>query len=289
MEAIGVIGCGAMGAGMVRNLLAADYTVYVSDPYCVRQKELEGLGARFVSSPMEFVKEVKAVFLSLPSPQILTNILQGENGLFAGLQKGSYVFDVGTTDTETTKLLHGEANSYGIHFLDCPVSGGPAGANAGTLTVMVGGDKAAYLSSLPYLEVIGQTIRYIGTSGAGQTVKLCNNMIVAGITALLSETMIAAESQGVDVETLFSILRESSGNNRVIEVFGDNLKDKSFEQVLFSLSHMAKDLELYMKIANQSASPQPVSAIVNQLYRLALQHNKASLDSTAIYSMIAND
>ncbi|RQW20362.1 NAD(P)-dependent oxidoreductase [Shouchella oshimensis] len=289
MTAIGMIGCGAMGAGMVKNLLAANYTVYVSDPMCKAQKELESLGAHFVSSTKAFAADVRAVFLSLPTPKLLVDSLSGKDGLFAHLSSDTFVFDVGTSDTDTAKNLQQEASAYGVHFLDCPVSGGPAGAQAGTLTVMVGGKKEAYEAALPYLKVIGEEIRYIGSSGAGQTVKLCNNMIVAGMISLLSETMVVAEGQGVEASTLFSVLEASSGHSRAMEVFGENLKDESFDNVLFSLAHMAKDLELYMKLSNQSTTPQPVSSIVSQLYRLALQQKKASLDSTAVYSLIANE
>ncbi|MFS0788771.1 NAD(P)-dependent oxidoreductase [Shouchella sp. 1P09AA] len=288
MKTIGLIGCGVMGAGIARNLLSNSYRVFIRDPECRNQKALEALGAQFVPDFGECTENMEAIFLSLPTPSILGNVLSGENGLFASLNPGTLVFDVGTTDTETTKRLQKEAQTYGVHFLDCPVSGGPAGADAGTLTIMVGGEKEAYLAALPYLEVVGSTIRYIGSSGAGQTVKLCNNMIVAGVISLLSETMVIAEEQGVDADTLFSILEASSGHTRAMEVFGANLKAQSFDNILFSLAHMAKDLELFMKLSNQSHTPQPVSSIVTQLYRMALQQKKAKMDSTAVYAMIEN-
>lgn len=288
MKTIGLIGCGLMGAGMATHLLRADYAVFAYDPFSVYKEQLEEAGALFVEHASALAKEADAILLSLPSSQILREVLLGVDGLLSQLKPGSVIFDMSTTDIETTRLLHNEAAEHDILFLDCPVSGGPNGAKSGTLTIMVGGNEEDFINSKEVLEVIGSSIHYIGPSGSGQIVKLCNNMLVGGITALLSETIQVANTEGVDPETLFSIISKSSGNNRVMEVFGDNLLNQSFDQVLFSLGHMAKDIELYMDMSTNHRLPQPTSAAVNQLYRLALQQNKASLDSTAIFSVLSN-
>ncbi|TSB47705.1 NAD(P)-dependent oxidoreductase [Alkalicoccobacillus porphyridii] len=289
MKTIGLIGCGLMGAGMAGSLLREHYTVYAYDPYSIYKEHLEEAGATFVESVSELAREADAVLLSLPNAQVLKDVLLGESGLLKQLQPGSFVFDMGTTDIQTTRLLHQEAAEHNIGYLDCPVSGGPAGAKNGTLTIMVGGNEDDLAKGKDVLEVIGGSINYIGPSGSGQIVKLCNNMLVAGITALLSETMQAAEKEGVEAETLFDIVRKSSGHNRVMEVFGENLLAQSFDQVLFSLGHMAKDIELYMDLSKEHKMPQPTSAAVNQLYRLALQQQKGTLDSTAIYSVLSTE
>ncbi len=283
-----MIGCGVMGKELARNLLQAGYSVYVCDEQSLYREELEREGVTFLPNVATLAEKVERLLLSLPSPKILQDVLLGENGVLAHIKQGSAIFDMGTTDVQTTRLVHKQASAKGVRYLDCPVSGGPAGASTGTLTIMVGGNEADFIVEKPTLQVIGEKLIYVGPAGSGQTVKLCNNMVVAGITSLLSETMISAEEEGVSPHILFDIIQQSSGHNRVIDVFGSNLLEQSFEQVLFYLGHMAKDLELYMDMSRENQTPQPTAAVVNQLYRTALQQKKGKLDSTAVYSVISN-
>src|SRR5699024_1085435 len=231
---------------------------------------------------------VALLFLSLPSTQILEDALLGAGGVLQNLPKHSMVFDLGTTDVETTRMIHEKAKAEGVYYLDCPVSGGPAGADAGTLTILVGGDGDVFPEAREILEDVGEKIVHVGASGTGQAVKLCNNMIVAGITALLSETMVTANEYGVSNKQLADIVQQSSGQNKVLDVFGPNLINEEFDNILFFLGHMSKDLELYMNLSKESKTPQYVSSIVSQLYRSALKQGKGTLDSTAVYSVISD-
>ena len=282
---IGLIGCGAMGQGIARNLLKAGHNVLIHDDMSKSRELLEGEGAEFVE-----IKTISAnvdhLFLSLPSTQILENALLGDDVL-SSLPKGAMIFDLGTTDVETTRMIHEKAEETGVYYLDCPVSGGPAGAESGTLTILVGGSDAIFPEARAILENVGEQIVYVGGSGTGQAVKLCNNMIVAGITALLSETMVTANNYGVSNKQLANIIQQSSGQNKVLDVFGENLINEEFDNILFFLGHMSKDLELYMNLSKESKTPQFVSSIVSQLYRTALKQGKGTLDSTAVYSVIS--
>ena len=282
---IGLIGCGAMGQGIARNLLKAGHNVLIHDAMSKSRELLEGEGAEFVE-----IKTISAnvdhLFLSLPSTQILENALLGDDVL-SSLPKGAMIFDLGTTDVETTRMIHEKAEETGVYYLDCPVSGGPAGAESGTLTILVGGSDAIFPEARAILENVGEQIVYVGGSGTGQAVKLCNNMIVAGITALLSETMVTANNYGVSNRQLADIIQQSSGQNKVLDVFGENLINEEFDNILFFLGHMSKDLELYMNLSKESKTPQFVSSIVSQLYRTALKQGKGTLDSTAVYSVIS--
>jgi len=282
---IGLIGCGAMGQGIARNLLKAGHNVLIHDDMSKSRELLEGEGAKFVE-----IKTISAnvdhLFLSLPSTQILENALLGDDVL-SSLPKGAMIFDLGTTDVETTRMIHEKAEETGVYYLDCPVSGGPAGAESGTLTILVGGSDAIFPEARAILENVGEQIVHVGGSGTGQAVKLCNNMIVAGITALLSETMVTANNYGVSNKQLANIIQQSSGQNKVLDVFGENLINEEFDNILFFLGHMSKDLELYMNLSKESKTPQFVSSIVSQLYRTALKQGKGTLDSTAVYSVIS--
>jgi 3-hydroxyisobutyrate dehydrogenase-like beta-hydroxyacid dehydrogenase len=284
---IGLIGCGAMGHGIARNLLKADYKVFVHDDMSKVRGSLEAEGAEFVDIKT-LSEQVEHLFLSLPSTEILQNAMLGEDGVIENLAEGGMVFDMGTTDVAVTQHIHKEAEAAGIHYLDCPVSGGPAGAAAGTLTIVTGGDKNIFERAKYLLKAVGEKIVYVGPSGTGQVVKLCNNMLVAGITSLLSETMITANHHGLSNQTLADIIQQSSGQNKVLDVFGENLIHEDFNNILFFLEHMAKDLELYMNLSKESKKPQYVSSTVSQLYRSAIQRGKGRQDSTAVYSVISN-
>src|SRR5690625_2112387 len=169
---IGLIGCGAMGHGIARNLLKADYKVFVHDDMSKVRGSLEAEGAEFVDIKT-LSEQVEHLFLSLPSTEILQNAMLGEDGVIENLAEGGMVFDMGTTDVAVTQHIHKEAEAAGIHYLDCPVSGGPAGAAAGTLTIVTGGDKNIFERAKYLLKAVGEKIVYVGPSGTGQVVKLC--------------------------------------------------------------------------------------------------------------------
>lgn len=283
---IGLIGCGAMGKGIASNLLKAGHNVYIHDNMSKWKDSLVEKGAKFVDIKT-ITSKVQYLLLSLPSNQILLDILLGDGAVLNNLSKDSMVFDFSTTDVQTTQMIHSKAKEIGVNYLDCPVSGGPNGSDAGTLTILVGGDKSLFERAELIFKIVGDKVIYVGDSGAGQTVKLCNNMIVAGITALLSETMITANKYGISNQSLANIIQQSSGKNKVLDVFGENLIKEDFENILFFLEHMAKDLELYMNLSKDSKTPQYVTSIVNQLYRSALKDGKGKQDSTAIYSVIS--
>src|SRR5699024_7343045 len=137
---IGLIGCGAMGQGIARNLLKAGHKVFIHDDMSKSRELLESEGAEFVEIKT-VATSVRHLFLSLPSTQILEDALLGEGGALQHMQKNSMIFDLGTTDVETTRMIHEKAEAAGVYYLDCPVSGGPAGADAGTLTILAGGSK----------------------------------------------------------------------------------------------------------------------------------------------------
>ena len=283
---IGLIGCGAMGQGIARNLLKAGHKVFIHDDMSKSRELLESEGAEFTEIKT-VAANVSHLFLSLPSTQILEDTILGDEGVLPNLPKGSMIFDLGTTDVEATRMIYEKAQDAGVYYLDCPVSGGPAGAESGTLTILVGGSAEIFPEARIILENVGEKIVHVGGSGTGQAVKLCNNMIVAGITALLSETMVTANNYGVSNRQLADIIQQSSGQNKVLDVFGENLVNEEFDNILFFLGHMSKDLELYMNLSQESKTPQFVSSIVSQLYRTALKQGKGTLDSTAVYSVIS--
>ena len=161
---IRMIGCGAMGAGMVKNLVKNGYDVTTYDPDSTKQEQMMELGATPVSSSAYGLSSIDIVLLSLPTSTLVKDTLIGSNGILHHLKNDSFILDMSTTDVGVTKQLAETAAAKSIHYLDCPVSNGPVGANDGTLTIMVGGEEDAFLFVLPVLESIGKEIRYIGPS-----------------------------------------------------------------------------------------------------------------------------
>lgn len=286
MEKVGVVGCGLMGRGIAKKLLENGYTVWIYDIDKEAVQDLVGKGAIAASNVKTLAKEVDCMILSLPSPELIKKLmLDQENGALKVMQSGSSILDMSTNDVEITREIHDQAKLYGLEFFDCPLSGGPAGARDGTLTIMVGGNELMFPVILPVLNAVGKHIEYVGSSGAGQTVKLCHNMVVGGVIALLSEALLTGEKAGVSKKKVASILQKGSAHTRAMDVFGPNILNDTLGDVKFSLANMSKDINLYRNLAENNQVPTFASQSVHQLYQNAKLKGKDKLDSTAIYEL----
>lgn len=284
MKQIGVIGCGLMGKGIIINLLKNNYDVTIYD---VNEKAMIPLvekGATQAKTVVSLAKNVDVLLLSLPSPKIIKQLLLNE--VFPAMQEKSFILDMSTNDVEVTRQLANQAEKYGITFFDCPLSGGPVGADEGTLSIMVGGNKQVYPKIVPVLETIGKNIEYIGESGAGQIVKLCNNMVVGGIISLLSEVLKVGEGLGIEKEKIAELMQKGSAQNKVMDVFGPSILKEEFDDVTFSLANMVKDIRLYEHMAQQTSITSNISGAVQQLFELASKEGKETSDATVVYEMI---
>ncbi|MGN7299742.1 NAD(P)-dependent oxidoreductase [Ferdinandcohnia sp. SAFN-114] len=287
MTAVGIIGCGLMGSGIAKNLLKKQFKVHVFDINEAAVKSLVDHGAIASATPTDMASEIDFLIMSLTSPDIIKDtLLHEQNGVLFKMKKGSYILDMSTNDVQLTRKIHNTAEENGVQFYDCPLSGGPEGAANGTLTIMVGGSKDHFPTILPILKAVGKHIEYVGKSGAGQTVKLCHNMVVAGVITLLSEAFITGERAGVTKEKLAGILQKGSGQTRAMDVFGVNILDESFDNVKFSLANMTKDIHLYRQLAENSQISTFVSDITHQLFHLGKNKGKGQQDSSAVYTVL---
>lgn len=287
MATVGVIGCGLMGSGIVKNLIKNNHEVVIYDINDDAVNNLINYGAMAAKKPEVLASQVDYLILSLTSSEVIKKILlDKDTGALYRMKKGSFILDMSTNDVGITREIYQTAKEYNVEFYDCPLSGGPEGANNGTLTVMVGGNKERFSNILPILQDIGKHIEYLGESGAGQVVKLCHNMVVAGVITLLSEAFLTAEQAGVSKNKLASILQKGSGQTRAMDVFGVNILDQTFDNVKFSLTNMRKDIHLYRKLAEDHKISTFVSEMSHQLYQLGINKGKGSLDSSAIYEVL---
>ncbi len=290
MQTIGVVGCGLMGYGIATNLVHKGYevTVFDTNPEAVQRVVTEG--AAGAASVPELANLSDVLILSLPSTDLVQNVLlEGRDGALHHLKAGSAVLDMSTNDVVRTRILEEAADVVGISYFDCPVSGGPAGASSGSLTIMVGGSEEKFPHVSSVLEAMGGHVEYMGPSGSGQIVKLCNNMVVGGIISLLGEALLTGERAGMSKEKLAELFQKGSGQTKVMDVFGTNIIHETFDDVTFSLSNMLKDLTLYRNLADSEGVPTEISDAAYELFTRASAGGAGHRDSTAVAELIAHE
>jgi 3-hydroxyisobutyrate dehydrogenase len=285
METVAFVGVGTMGAHMSRRLLEAGHPVRAFDPSPTALARAVALGAHGAESPRDAATSADFAVLSLPSPAIVEEVVAGPDGLLAALEPGAVIVDMSTIDPETTRHLHARAAERGSSFLDAPVSGGVAGAEAGRLTIMVGGDEEALERCRHLLAHLGTTVVRVGPSGSGQVVKLCNNMMVAIVVAGLAETIVTGRKAGVDASVLAGIIRTSAGGSWILEnhmpltTFMDDYSPR------FSLDLLYKDVSLFGELADGLGVPVPLSAGCEEVLEKARSRGLGALDQTIVVRM----
>ncbi len=262
---VGFVGVGFMGRHMARNVLNGGHEMKVFDANRGAADELLSLGAEWTNSPREAAEGVEAIFTSLPTPQIVEEVASGEGGILSGMRRGAAYFDLSTTDPGTISRIAARGEAAGVHVLDAPVSGGTAGADAATLCVMVGGDRAAYDSFKPVLDLIGDKVMYCGGLGSGAVCKIVNNLIGLSVGVLLSEAFSMGVKWGVDAQTLYEAVSGSSGNTNSMHGFPTGIFERRFEPG-FALDLAAKDVGLATQLGRDLRVPMEMSNLAQQRY-----------------------
>ena len=291
MTQIAFIGLGHMGQPMARNLLNAGHTLSVFDLVASAVNELAAQGARAASSAADAVSSAEVVISMLPASRHVEGLYLGDAGLLSVIAPGSLVLECSTIAPEAARKVHQAAAARGIALLDAPVSGGTAGAAAGTLTFMVGGDAATLERARPILANMGKNIFHAGPAGAGQVAKVCNNQLLAVHMIGTAEAMALGVANGLDPATLAEIMRQSSGGNWSLEKYNPwpgvmpNAPASKDYRDGFAAELMAKDLGLAQEAAQATASSTPMGALALQLYRLLLKQGQGKLDFSAVQKL----
>lgn len=243
MKKIGFIGVGIMGKSMVRNLRKAGYEVSIYTRTKAKVEDVIGEGALWCDSVAECVKGQDAVITIVGYPKDVEEVYFGEEGIIAHAPKGCHLIDMTTTSPKLAVRIYEQAAKAGLHAVDAPVTGGDTGAKAGTLTILAGGDKAAFDACLPVFEAMGKNINYEGKAGNGQHTKMCNQIAIAGALAGACEAMVYAKNVGLDTETMLkSISTGAAGSAQMNNVASKALSD-DFNPGFF-LKHFIKDMGL---------------------------------------------
>lgn len=256
-----------MGAGMARNLVAAGHQIVVWNRTLEKAQRIEG--ATVSASLRELAAGVDIVMICVSDTPDVESVVLGADGILTGLRPGTLIVDHSTISPTTTRKLDETVRRQGCHWLDAPVSGGPEGANRGTLTTMVGGEKAQLDRARPYLEAYSAVITHVGPVGAGQLVKLVNQILVVGNQLASSEALLFAQAAGLDLSDTLNAVKGGAAGSWMLANRGPQMIDGDWRPG-FTIDLQQKDLRLVLAAADELGVPLPGTALIFQLYR-ALQ------------------
>jgi 2-hydroxy-3-oxopropionate reductase len=284
-EKVGFVGLGLMGRPMARNLVQAGYDLVVYNRSRGKVEELVAEGAEAAESPREAAKNSDIVFTMLPGPPEVREVVVGQNGLLQGAREGSLLVDMSTSSPILARELGRTAREQGVRMLDAPVSGGDVGAIEGTLSIMVGGEEEDFERAKPLFEVMGKTVVHVGESGAGQTVKACNQIVVALVIEAVSEALVLGEKAGVDPAKVIEVLSGGLTGTNVMEVKAEKFLSRDFEPGGKVESHH-KDLGIALEAGREHGVPLPVTAIVGQMFESLMAKGRSGWDHSSLLTLI---
>jgi 3-hydroxyisobutyrate dehydrogenase len=277
---VAFVGLGTMGLPMARNLIAAGHEVTGRD---LDPARVEALGGADAGAPAEIV------IASLPSAGAVEQVAHGLPG------SGAEIFvDMSTGPPSLARQLADELGAAGIASLDAPVSGGPRGAEAGTLTIFVGGSPETFARVEPLFRALGSVVELVGGPGTGQVVKLCNNLMAGANMVAIAEACAVAERAGIDAATLYGLITQSTGDSRVLRTrfplrgADDAHPSNHGFEPMFMLDLIAKDLSLGCELAEEHGVDPAVARAALDAYRAAQERGLGRLDYSAVYLAAAD-
>lgn len=278
---VGFVGLGRMGLPMAENLLQSGVDVVGTDIDEDRKRQLEESGGETADSVADTVADADVAITVLRTPE---QVLSVAEELLPAMQEGSIYLDMSSIDPLTSETVAELASDYGVRTIDAPVSGGVSGAKNGTLSVIAGGDEDDLDEVRPLLDAMAETVFHVGSTGAGQTAKLANQLLVGAQTALVAEAFRFGDANGLDRETLRDVLVESAGSSWVLETWGDRYIEEDFEPG-FEVDLQHKDLKLMLESAVELDVPVPLAAAAMQRYVEARREGLGSQDVTAVFQL----
>lgn len=292
MSTIGFIGLGNMGGPMAANLVKAGYRVLgydLSDAAVAAHEEADGGRAASIA---DLASVADVIVTMLPAGEHVRAIYTGQGGILEHARTGTVLIDSSTIDVDTARAVADAAAAKGMKMVDAPVSGGVAGAAAGTLTFMVGGPDAAFAAARSYLDIMGKTIVHAGEAGTGQAAKICNNMIL-GISMIgVSEAFVLAERLGLDAQKLFDISSTASGQCWALTSYCPvpgpvpaSPANRDY-QPGFAAAMMLKDLKLAQEARKSANSATPLGAEAASLYEKFCSSGGQDLDFSAVVNFL---
>jgi 2-hydroxy-3-oxopropionate reductase len=282
---LGFIGLGIMGKPMVRNLLSGGYQVHV---YNIIEKdilEVQKDGAIPEKCSKDVAEKADITIIMVPDSPHVKDVILGETGVIRALKSGKVVIDMSTISAIVTKELSQIIKDRGAEMLDAPVSGGDKGAIGGTLSIMVGGDKAVFERCLPIFEILGQRVTHVGGNSMGQVVKSCNQVLAASTVLALGEALVLGTKAGADPEKIVEVLSAGYARCGALDIRGSHILKGDFEPG-FKSKLQYKDLGLAMELSRNIDAPMPVTSIVHEFYKSCMAMGLGEEDHTNVIRLI---
>ncbi len=295
MDSIGFIGLGHMGHPMAVNLIKAGYTVTVFDKQPAALESMLAEGATVAPSIAELAASSDILITMLQTGDQIKSVCLGDEGLFAHAKPNSLYLDCSTVDVDVCREMHQQAENNDLAMLDAPVSGGVLGAEAGSLTFMVGGEQAVFDRANSLLKVMGKNIIHAGKGGNGQAAKICNNMMLGISMIAVSEGFGLGEKLGLDAKTLFDISSTASAQCWAMTSYCPapdvlpNVPSSNGYKAGFTGHMMLKDMLLSQNAAGHADAATPLGKAATKLYEEYVECGGGELDFSGIYSMLHDD
>jgi 3-hydroxyisobutyrate dehydrogenase len=265
-ERVGFIGLGIMGSGMARNLLRAGFPLTVWNRTASRAEPLVAEGATAADSPAALAAASDIIITCVSDTPDVEAVILGEDGVIAGAREGALVIDMSTISPQATTAIGERLAERGIHMLDAPISGGSEGAARGTLSIMIGGDAEDVKRAQPVFEAMGKTITHVGGHGAGQTVKLVNQILVVGNTLAMCEALLFAQAGGVDLQKAFEAVSPGAAGSWMFSNRAPQILRRDWRPG-FTIDLQQKDLRLVLQAADTLGVPVATTSMIFNLYR----------------------
>jgi 3-hydroxyisobutyrate dehydrogenase-like beta-hydroxyacid dehydrogenase len=284
---VGLIGLGLMGKPMGMNLLKAGFPVAVWNRTASRADELVAAGAKLAQSPRELAANSEFVLSIVSDPEALEVVLWGQNGAMQGFQRDTIYIDSSTVSPTLARKVASACEERGVRFLDAPVTGGDWGAKKGELVFMVGGDVATLADAEPVLRVLGKKWFHLGPNGAGQTIKLAMNLILALEVDALAEALALVTAAGLQGEKLVEVMQSSMARSGVLDIKSQNLLKGDYTPS-FPLRLMLKDMRLALELAEQTHVELPATEAAFKTYSTVKEAAKEDVDYSAVMKFWKN-
>jgi 2-hydroxy-3-oxopropionate reductase len=280
MSAVGFIGLGIMGAPMAEHIIDGGHKLFAHTRTRVPQA-LVDKGAVVCTSGKEVAEQSDFIITMVPDTPHVEDVLFADSGVAAGLSPGKIVIDMSSISPIETKAFAQRVNELGCQYLDAPVSGGEVGAKAGTLTIMVGGEQAAFDQVRPLFELMGKNITLVGGNGDGQTCKVANQIIVALNIEAVSEALLFASKAGADPARVREALMGGFASSKILEVHGERMVKRTFDPG-FRIELHQKDLNLALSNARAMGLSLPNTATAQELFNACAAHGGSAWDHSAM-------
>lgn len=287
---VGFIGLGIMGKPMSKNLINAGYELVIVDRKNLATDEIRALGAKIVQSPMEVAELVEVIIIMLPNSPEVKEVVLGTKGIIESRKKGISIIDMSSISPIVSREMYHLLEKEGIHILDAPVSGGEPKAIEGTLSVMVGGKQEIFDKYYDLLKIMAGSVVRVGESGAGNTAKLCNQIIVALNISAVSEALVFAQKAGVSPQLVYNAIRGGLAGSTVLDAKAPLIMDRKFNPG-FRINLHIKDMKNVLETSQTLGIPLPLSASVMEMMQALVADGLGSDDHCSLvkyYEKISN-